>query len=119
MTVTITPVKDIISLSDELRFSVGPDKSILHRLLMIGSLTKSHFTIPIRSIESLSHDVLATALAMESLGVPIEVNPTSIELQGVGRRGLRAPGHTINCANSGTTARLLMGLLAGQNFDCT
>jgi 3-phosphoshikimate 1-carboxyvinyltransferase len=119
MTVTITPVRDVRSQSEEIRFTVGPDKSILHRLFIIGALTKSHFTIPIRSIESLSHDVLATALAMESLGAPIEVNPTEIELQGVGRRGLRAPGHTINCANSGTTARLLMGLLSGQNFDST
>lgn len=117
MTVTIEPVGHVEPQDEEIRLSVGPDKSILHRLLMIGSLTKTLFRIPIRSIEVLSHDVLATALAMESLGVPIEVNPTEIELQGVGRHGLRAPGHTINCANSGTTARLLMGLLAGQTFD--
>jgi 3-phosphoshikimate 1-carboxyvinyltransferase len=119
MTVTISPVPSIHPDPQPVRFTVGPDKSILHRILILGSLTRSLIRIPIRSIESLSHDVLATILALESLGVPIEVTPEQIELQGVGRHGFRAPGHTINCANSGTTARLLMGLLAGQSFDST
>lgn len=119
MTVTISPVSSIHPDSQPVRFTVGPDKSILHRILILGSLTRSLIRIPIGSIESLSHDVLATILALESVGVSIEVTSGQIELQGVGRHGLRAPGHTINCANSGTTARLLMGLLAGQTFDST
>ncbi len=96
-----------------------PDKSILHRLLFIGSLTTSAIHIPIASQVSLSDDVIATVLALESLGVPVDVEQNRIELQGVGRRGYRAPSHAINCANSGTTARLLMGLLAGQPFTST
>ena len=117
MIVTIAPVRSVTPDPRPIAFTVGPDKSILHRILLLGSLTRSLIRIPIRSIESLSHDVLATILALESLGVPIEVTPEQIELQGVGRHGFRAPGHIINCANSGTTARLLMGLLAGQSFE--
>ncbi|MDP4200673.1 MAG: 3-phosphoshikimate 1-carboxyvinyltransferase [Bacteroidota bacterium] len=119
MTVTISPIPIVTADSKPCGLIVGPDKSILHRLLILGSLTRSLIRIPIRSIESLSHDVLATVLGLESLGVPIEITSDEIELQGVGRHGFRAPGHTINCANSGTTARLLMGLLAGQSFEST
>ncbi|MEI8133650.1 MAG: 3-phosphoshikimate 1-carboxyvinyltransferase [bacterium] len=94
-----------------------PDKSIFHRLLIIGSLTESKITIPISSIEEIPSDVYATILALESLGVPIEIERSKIILQGVGTKGFHAPKHKINCGNSGTTARLMMGLLAGQEFD--
>jgi 3-phosphoshikimate 1-carboxyvinyltransferase len=100
-------------------FRMPPDKSILHRLLFIGSLTTSRFHIPISSPSAISDDVIATVLALESLGVPVDVEQERIELHGVGRRGYRAPTHAINCANSGTTARLLIGLLAGQTFNST
>jgi 3-phosphoshikimate 1-carboxyvinyltransferase len=99
------------------RFQLPPDKSILHRLLIVGSLSHSQITIPIQSQADLGEDVIATILALESLGVPIDIQDTQIQLQGVGLRGLKAPSHKINCANSGTTARLLMGLLSGQGFD--
>lgn len=97
--------------------SLPPDKSILHRVLLIGSMTNASITIPIEDQHWMSHDVVATILALESLGVPVELFQTHIELQGVGLEGYRAPNHIINCANSGTTARLLMGLLAGQKFS--
>lgn len=98
-------------------FIMPPDKSILHRLLLIGSLTNTAFTIPIQDQHWMSHDVVATVLALESLGVPVELFQTHIELQGIGAKAFRTPTHIINCANSGTTARLLIGLLAGQNFS--
>jgi 3-phosphoshikimate 1-carboxyvinyltransferase len=94
-----------------------PDKSVLHRLLMIGSLTTTAFTIPIQDPHLMSHDVIATILALESVGVPIELFNSHIEMQGVGLAGFKASNHIINCANSGTTARLMMGLLAGQSFS--
>ncbi len=97
--------------------TLPPDKSIFHRLLIIGSLTKSNIRIPISSIEDIPVDVYATILALQSLGVPIELSRSEIELQGVGLGGFHAPKYQINCANSGTTARLLMGLLGGQNFS--
>lgn len=103
--------------SAPLEFHLPPDKSLLHRILFIGSMTQSAFRIPIPSQEAISHDVVATVLALESLGVPVELFDDHIELQGIGRNGYRAPNHVINCANSGTTARLMMGLLAGQRFN--
>jgi 3-phosphoshikimate 1-carboxyvinyltransferase len=99
--------------------NMPPDKSILHRLLIIGSLTRSLIIIPLPPIESIAHDVLATVLALQSLGVSIEFFDDRIELQGGGLHGLRESGHQIHCANSGTTARLLMGVLAGQRFSTT
>jgi 3-phosphoshikimate 1-carboxyvinyltransferase len=123
MKVTITPLpareESLVQLSSIVpaRFQLPADKSILHRLLIIGSLSHSQITIPIKSQSDLGEDVIATILALESLGVPIDIQDTQIQLQGVGLRGLRAPTHKINCANSGTTSRLLMGLLAGQAFD--
>jgi len=99
--------------------ALPPDKSIFHRLLIIGSMSESKITIPISSIEEIPSDVFATILALESLGVPIEIYRSKIIVQGVGINGFHAPKHQINCANSGTTARLMMGLLAGQNFSST
>jgi 3-phosphoshikimate 1-carboxyvinyltransferase len=94
-----------------------PDKSVLHRLLIIGSLTTTSFTIPIEDPHLMSHDVIATVLALESVGVPVELFNSHIELQGVGLAGFKPSNHIINCANSGTTARLIMGLLAGLPFS--
>jgi 3-phosphoshikimate 1-carboxyvinyltransferase len=107
-----------ISLRDVSRsITPPPDKSIFHRLLIIGSLTRSTIRIPISAIEDLPVDIISTILAMQSLGVPTEISRSEIELQGVGIKGYHEPKHQINCANSGTTARLLMGLLSGQNFS--
>ncbi len=120
MVARIIPIHSVLAEQEEtVTLRMPPDKSILHRLLCIGSLTTSAIRIPIDSSNTLSDDVIATVLALESLGVPIDVEPKQIELHGVGRRGYRAPSHAINCANSGTTARLLMGLLAGQPFTST
>ncbi len=120
MTVDFFPIRESDSTpAGPLTFEMPPDKSILHRILIIGSLTKSAITIPITSPNAISHDVIATMLAMESLGVPVEMLADRIELQGVGMHGFRAPTHRINCANSGTTARLMMGLLAAQPFSST
>jgi 5-enolpyruvylshikimate-3-phosphate synthase len=110
MVARITPVRDVATENTEAVYlRMPPDKSILHRLLFLSSLTISAFQIPIASSSSISDDVIATVLALESLGVPVDVEQNRIELHGVGRRGYRAPTHAINCANSGTTARLLMG----------
>jgi 3-phosphoshikimate 1-carboxyvinyltransferase len=118
MTVDIHPVDRLASPGEAVEFVMPPDKSVFHRILFIGSLTQTAFTIPIPSPQAISHDIVATVLALESIGVPVELFPDRVELQGVGRFGYRMPTHLINCANSGTTARLLMGLLAGQQFNC-
>ncbi len=118
MRVRISPLTQSVA-HDPVVLTMPPDKSILHRLLFLGSLTTSSIRIPIASPQSLSHDVIATVLALESLGVPIDLAEREINMQGIGRHGYRAPSHVINCANSGTTARFLMGLLAGQPFPST
>ena len=120
MNVEIKPEFSSIASQDVVpAITLPPDKSIFHRLLIIGSLTNSRITIPITAIEDIPVDVISTILAMQSLGVPIELSRSEIELQGVGIGGYHAPKHQINCGNSGTTARLLMGLLAGQEFSST
>jgi len=119
MLVRISPAGTPLPEPTPVVLSMPPDKSILHRLLFLGSLTTSAFRIPIESSRAISHDVIATILALESLGVPVEMGEHGIDLQGVGLHGYRSPSHAIHCANSGTTARLLMGLLAGQSFSST
>jgi len=66
-----------------------------------------------------SEDCLATQAAMEALGVSIRRVPGEpVQIDGVGSGGLKAPAHMLDLGNSGTAIRLLMGLLAGQPFDC-
>ena len=118
MNVEIRPQLSSVSLKDAVRsITPPPDKSIFHRLLIIGSLSRSTIRIPISAIEDLPVDIISTILAMQSLGVPIEISRSEIELQGIGIGSYHEPKHQINCGNSGTTARLLMGLLCGQQFS--
>lgn len=95
--------------------SVPGDKSISHRAVLLSSLANgtcriSHF-LP-------GEDCLATIGAMRSLGVEIErPEPTTAVVRGVGGK-LRAPDSMIDCGNSGTTMRLLCGILAARDFEC-
>lgn len=96
------------------RLAVPGDKSISHRAIMIGSLATGdtvvhHFLT--------SADCLATLQAFRDLGVTIDRNGDEVVVHGVGMTGLQAPKHALQMANSGTTTRLMMGLLAGQAFD--
>ena len=90
------------------RIRVPGDKSISHRALMLGALAVGETTI-----EGLleSDDVLATAAALEAMGVGIERGETW-RVHGVGVGGLLQPRPALDLGNSGTSARLLMGLLA-------
>jgi len=119
MQVTILPQRGNQTESGVPIITLPPDKSIFHRVLIIGSLTRSKITIPISSIEEIPADVYATILALESVGVDFDISNKKIEFQGIGKGNFRKPNHKINCGNSGTTARLLMGLLAGENFSAT
>jgi 3-phosphoshikimate 1-carboxyvinyltransferase len=96
------------------RARVPGDKSISHRALLLGSIAagKSHVEgfLP-------SADCLATLDAMRPLGVEVqEHTPTELTVHGVGLHGLQEPGDVVDCRRSGTTMRLLAGLLAGQPF---
>ncbi len=97
---------------------VPGDKSISHRALMLAASTAGE-TVVHGLLEG--DDVLATATAMEVLGAAIERGgdggPWRIHGRGVG--GLAEPGNVLDLGNSGTAARLLAGLLAGQPFNST
>ncbi|MDW8245346.1 MAG: 3-phosphoshikimate 1-carboxyvinyltransferase [Sandaracinaceae bacterium] len=93
---------------------VPGDKSIGHRALIFGALAEG-----VSRIQGLprSRDLLATRNALGSLGVKIvEEGPERICIHGVGLDGLRMPERPIECENSGTTMRLLAGVLCGQRF---
>jgi len=99
------------------RVRVPGDKSISHRALLLGGLAKgaSHINgfLP-------SNDCLATLACLRTLGVKVEIHDaTTLTVYGRGLRGLRAPAELLNCTRSGTTMRLLAGILAGQPFEST
>jgi len=89
------------------------DKSISHRLILLASLAEGRSVI--RKFLR-SDDCLRTLEAMKQMGVSIVEKSPDLEIQGVGLRGLKSPGNMIYTGNSGTTTRLLMGVLAGQPF---
>lgn len=95
------------------RFRTPGDKAISHRALILGALAVGH-----TSIEGLleADDVLATAAALRQLGVRIEQRDGAWHVHGLGVGGLLAPEEPLNLGNSGTGARLLMGLLAPYPF---
>lgn len=94
--------------------TVPGDKSISHRAVMLASIAKGTSTIN-NFLDG--HDCQATIRAMRAMGVKIE-GPIEkrVVVRGVGKYGLKAPHTTIDCGNSGTTMRLLSGLLAAQPF---
>jgi len=93
--------------------TVPGDKSISHRAVILASLSNGPCVI--RGFLP-SEDCLCTAAAMRALGVKIETpEPDTLIVHGT-RRKFVAPEHDIDCGNSGTTMRLLCGLLAGQPF---
>jgi len=99
-------------LSGTLR--VPGDKSISHRSIMLGSLADG--TTEVSGFLE-GEDALATLNAFRAMGVRIDgPDKGRVTIQGVGIDGLRAPDQTLNVGNSGTSMRLLAGLLAGQSF---
>lgn len=90
------------------------DKSISHRAAMLAAMANG--TTRITNFAT-SADCAATLNCLENLGVRIERDNTNITIRGVGKTGFRAPEKPLDCQNSGTTMRLLAGILAGQNFD--
>lgn len=97
------------------RVRVPGDKSISHRAVMLGSIADG--ITRVRGVLE-AEDVLATLQAFRQMGVIIE-GPTSgrLTIHGVGKDGLNAPSAPLYLGNSGTSMRLLCGLLAGQPFD--
>lgn len=91
------------------------DKSISHRAIMLASLSRGRTLV---SGLSRGEDILKTASAFQSMGVEIQgLGSENIVVQGKGLKGLSQPKDIIDCGNSGTTIRLLSGILAAQNFS--
>ncbi len=94
---------------------VPGDKSISHRSIMFGSIARgtSHITGFLQGEDSLN-----TLRAFQAMGVSIEGPDNGlVVIHGVGMRGLKKPSRALDLGNSGTSMRLLAGLLAGQAFD--
>lgn len=93
------------------------DKSISHRAIMFGALSQgaSSYTHFLQA-----EDCLNTMKAFQSMGIDIYLDPDGrITIYGKGLHGLKAPAKELYMGNSGTTTRLLMGILAGQRFEVT
>ena len=92
---------------------VPGDKSVSHRSVMFASLADG--------ISEISHflegaDCLSTISCFRKMGIEIENTPERILVHGKGLHGLSAPDSTLDTGNSGTTTRLISGILAGQDF---
>src|SRR5262245_29703977 len=94
-----------------------PDKSITHRALFFAALGEGECTIaPLGG----GRDNRATAGAMRALGVDIAIEGTIARVRGAGGpQGLVEPAHPIDCMNSGTTMRVLSGILAASKIRAT
>ena len=96
--------------------TVPGDKSISHRSIMFGSIAKG-----ITEIHGFLEgaDCLSTISCFSQMGVSIENKEGRVLVHGNGLRGLKAPASVLDCGNSGTTTRLISGILSAQNFDVT
>lgn len=96
---------------------VPGDKSISHRAIMLGSIAEGATRVS-GFLEA--EDSLATIKAFRAMGVRVDgPEAGEVHIHGVGLHGLRAPDRPLNLGNSGTSMRLLSGLLAGQSFAST
>lgn len=96
------------------QFTVPGDKSISHRALMFGAIADGETTIK-GFLQG--EDTLATAKVFQEMGVDIENNGDTVKVKGVGLKGLKHHDKALDFGNSGTSARLMTGLLSAQSFD--
>jgi 3-phosphoshikimate 1-carboxyvinyltransferase len=94
--------------------SLPGDKAISHRAAIVGALARG--TSRVENF-STSEDCAATLRCLSRLGVSAHLEGGSLRIEGVGLEGLRAPKEKLDCGNSGSTMRMLAGVLAGQNFE--
>lgn len=110
MNKVIEPKKSLNGL-----ITVPGDKSISHRAVMFGSIANG--TTEIEGFLT-GDDCMSTISCFKKLGIDIEVNGEKVTVHGKGLHGLIAPKETLDVGNSGTTIRLISGLLSAQDFDC-
>ena len=108
----------IINKSKGLRgeLTIPGDKSISHRAIMFGALANG--TTRITNFLQ-GADCLSTIGCFQAMGIDIENNISDVMIHGKGLHGLQEADHMLDVGNSGTTTRLISGILAGQNFSTT
>ena len=93
---------------------VPGDKSISHRSIMLGSIANGVTNVS-GFLEG--EDSLATLKAFQQMGVQIERTGSNIAIRGVGKHGLKSPSEPLDLGNSGTSIRIMLGLLSAQSFN--
>lgn len=96
--------------------TVPGDKSISHRAVMLGALAEG--TSEIHGF-LMGADCLSTISCFRDMGIQIDITNEKVIVHGKGLRGMSKPEHTLYTGNSGTTTRLLCGILAGQGFEAS
>lgn len=96
--------------------TLPPDKSISHRAAMFAALSEEESVIDNYSEAA---DPQSTLSCLEQLGVEVKREENRVNIQGAGRDGFRNPEEPLDCGNSGTTMRLMSGILAGAGVTCT
>ena len=109
MNLSVTPARQLTG-----RITVPGDKSISHRAVMIGALARG--TTEINGFLR-GKDCFSTIRCVRALGVPVKINNDTVTVHGRGLHGLCEPQAVLHVGNSGTTIRLLAGILAGQPFS--
>ena len=102
-----------MDIEGPLHWALPPSKSHMIRWLVLAA--QSSVTVAIRFSQGPGRDILSMAECLEALGAVIERKDSEWAVSGVGRDGFRAPVGTLNCGNSGTTARFLMAIAAGMS----
>ncbi|HML37745.1 MAG TPA: 3-phosphoshikimate 1-carboxyvinyltransferase [Bacillota bacterium] len=105
----LTPSKGLRGI-----ITVAPDKSISHRAVILGSIARGETVI---EYFLMGEDCLSTVECFRKMGVTIEIKGSEVFVTGNGLRGLKEPQELLYTGNSGTTTRLLCGLLAPQRFS--
>lgn len=95
------------------RLRVPGDKSISHRAVMFGSIANG--TTNIKGFLT-GADCISTISIFKKMGIDIELDNTFVKVHGKGLYGLNCPHEVLDCGNSGTTTRLVSGILSAQNF---
>jgi len=101
------------SISLRGNISMPGDKSISHRAAMIGSLAEGE-TIVDNFL--MAEDCLSTVSCLKEMGVNFSFTDKKLIIEGVGLKGFKKPNRKLYVGNSGTTIRLLSGILVGQDF---
>ena len=96
------------------KITLPGDKSISHRAALLSAMAEGETRIENFATNA---DCASTLSCLQNLGVQIRQENSIVFIKGVGKTGFQKPDSPLDCGNSGTTMRLLAGVLAGQNFD--